>query len=330
MGQVGRRRFLIAAGALLAEPLAGNAQAPARTRRIGVLFPGKFERKSPGVAPFIAALRQEGYLEPRDYVFLSRPGEVTMGQLAELATELATSRVDLILTFTSMGVAAAKRATVDIPIVFITAGDPVGQGFVASLDRPGGNITGVVTMPELDLKVLEAIRETLPSTRRVGFLAFEPDKIYQRIYKRMVPIAASLGVELVLVAISRPEDLAPAFDRAATMRLDALFVPALGWFWGPHTNKEIASQALRVRLPSFGRVPIPDEPGALMSVDLELTENAERAGRLVARIFEGAHPRDLPVEQPLRYRISINLKTARALDITIPPSVLLRANRVIE
>jgi len=331
MRQSERRRFLIAASALLAVPLAGTAQIPARARRIGVLFPGKFDRDSSVVARFTATLREAGYVEGRDYVFVSRTDEVGMGQLASLAEEFAASRVDLIITFTSMGVAAAKRATSDIPVVFITAGDPVGQGFVASLARPGGNITGVVTMPELDFKVMEAMRETLPSARRVGFLAYEPDKIYQRIYKRLSPLASSsLGLELVLVSIAKPDDLDAAFDRAASMQLDALFVPALGWYWTPTVTQKIAMLALRARLPSFGRVPIPDEPGALMSVDLQITENAERAARLVARIFEGAYPRDLPVEQPVRYRIVINMKTARALGLTIPPSILVRADHVIK
>ena len=323
-----RRTFLGAlASGLLAAPLAAQAQQPAKVYRIGML-----ERTSPATnaanfEAFRRGLRELGYVEGKNLVIEYRSADGRDERFAGLATELVRLNVDLILTRGTPAALAAKNATGTIPVVITGLADPVGQGIVASLARPGGNITGVsAIVTELYAKRVELLRELLPRASRISALFNMSNPSLPPAWKEIETAARSLGMQPQLLDVRKPEDLGPAFDGAVRRRTDALVV-------GLDTLTQ-ASQRLIVDLAAKHRLPAVyasmEFAGGLVVYGVNYPGHYRRAATFADRIFKGTQPGDLPVERPTKFELIINLKTARAIGLTIPPSLLLRADQVME
>jgi len=325
-----RRRVVLALGAgLLTAPFAPFAQQPAKITRIGFLGVGS---ASPDFADRLGALRAGladlGHVEGKTIVIEYRWAEGKYDRLGALAQELIRSQVALIVTHTSLGVKAAMRATATIPIVIAATGDAVETGLVASLARPGGNVTGLSFLgPEVVAKRLEVLKEALPHVRRIGVLVnpTSPESAMQ--LAKMAEFAQSLKVELQRFGVKQREEFAPAFAAMGKSRIEA----------GVATDEPvttfniatIAELAKSHRLPVIGAVALPGA-GGLFGYGTNLVEMFRRSATYVDKILKGAKPGDLPVEQPTKFELVVNLKTAAALGIRIPQSILLRADRVIE
>ena len=328
-----RRTFLGAfASGLLAAPLAARAQQPGKVYRIGML-----ERTSPATnaanfEAFRRGLRELGYVEGKNLVIEYRSADGRDERFAGLATELVRLNVDLILTRGTLAALAAKHATGTIPVVITGLADPVGQGIVASLARPGGNITGVsAIVTELYPKRVELLRELLPRASRIAALCNMSSPALPPAWKEIETAARSLGIQPQLLDVRKPEDLGPAFDGAVRQRTDALVV-------GLDTLTQ-ASQRLIVDLAAKHRLPAVyasmEFAGGLVVYGVNYPDHYRRAATFADRIFKGTQPGDLPVERPTKFELIINLKTAKAktakaLGLTIPPSLLQRADQVIE
>jgi ABC-type uncharacterized transport system substrate-binding protein len=329
---VNRRTFLGAVGfALLAAPLAAEAQQAGRIFRLGMLVqgaqvPSSDQRTS--VFLILAALRELGYLEGQNLVIERRYAEGKTDRLPGLARDLVQLRVDVIVTVGPVAIRAAKDATTTIPIVFFGNFDPVAAGFVASLARPGGNATGVLIAPEGTLagKKLGLLKEMVPRATRIALLAPD-DPNFRRQGREVQKAASSLGVKLAVVEV-RGGDYEGAFASMVANRSGALFVGAHSYFM--RDRKRIIELAAKHRLPAIYEWPEQVDDGGLMSYGTRIARVSQRAAAHVDRIFKGAKPADLPVEQPTRFELVINLKTAKALGLTIPPSLLVRADQVIE
>jgi putative tryptophan/tyrosine transport system substrate-binding protein len=329
-----RRTFLaMLPGSLLAAPLAAEAQPlPGSVRRLGVLLPTPVGPSEPAGALFhlSAALHELGYVEGRNLVIERRWAEGKVDRLPCLARELVQLKVDAIVAVSHAAIRSARDATTTIPIVMFTglSPDPVAAGFVASLARPGGNITGVLIAAEETLagKRLELIKEAVPRSTRIGLLS--PADAGSRIQVQEAEKAASsLGVKLIVVEVQRDE-FDRAFARLAAERPAALLVAASPFFFRGMTR--IIALAAKHRLPAIYEWREHVTEGGLMAYGSSLAERSRRAAAYVDRIFKGANPGDLPIEQPIKFELVINLKTAKALGLTIPPSLLLRADQVIE
>jgi putative ABC transport system substrate-binding protein len=325
---VDRRTFLGAlASGLLAAPLAAQAQPPGKVYRIGML-----ERTSPATnaanfEAFRRGLRELGYVEGKNLVIEYRSADGRDERFAGLATELVRLNVDLILTRGTPAALAAKNATGTIPVVITGLADPVGQGIVASLARPGGNITGVsAIVTELYAKRVELLRELLPRASRISALFNMSNPSLPPAWKEIETAARSLGMQPQLLDVRKPEDLGPAFDGAVRRRTDALVV-------GLDTLTQ-ASQRLIVDLAAKHRLPAVyasmEFAGGLVVYGVNYPDHYRRAATFADRIFKGTQPGDLPVERPTKFELIINVKTAKALGLTIPPSLLQRADQVIE
>jgi len=325
---VDRRTFLGAlASGLLAAPLAAQAQQPGKVYRIGML-----ERTSPATnaanfEAFRRGLRELGYVEGKNLVIEYRSADGRDERFAGLATELVRLNVDLILTRGTPAALAAKNATGTIPVVITGLADPVGQGIVASLARPGGNITGVsAIVTELYAKRVELLRELLPRASRISALFNMSNPSLPPAWKEIETAARSLGMQPQLLDVRKPEDLGPAFDGAVRRRTDALVV-------GLDTLTQ-ASQRLIVDLAAKHRLPAVyasmEFAGGLVVYGVNYPDHYRRAATFADRIFKGTQPGDLPVERPTKFELIINVKTAKALGLTIPPSLLQRADQVIE
>ena len=323
-----RRTFLGAlASGLLAAPLAAQAQQPGKVYRIGML-----ERTSPATnaanfEAFRRGLRELGYVEGKNLVIEYRSADGRDERFAGLATELVRLNVDLILTRGTPAALAAKNATGTIPVVITGLADPVGQGIVASLARPGGNITGVsAIVTELYAKRVELLRELLPRASRISALFNMSNPSLPPAWKEIETAARSLGMQPQLLDVRKPEDLGPAFDGAVRRRTDALVV-------GLDTLTQ-ASQRLIVDLAAKHRLPAVyasmEFAGGLVVYGVNYPDHYRRAATFADRIFKGTQPGDLPVERPMKFELIINVKTAKALGLTIPPSLLQRADQVIE
>ena len=323
-----RRTFLGAlASGLLAAPLAAQAQQPGKVYRIGML-----ERTSPATnaanfEAFRRGLRELGYVEGKNLVIEYRSADGRDERFAGLATELVRLNVDLILTRGTPAALAAKNATGTIPVVITGLADPVGQGIVASLARPGGNITGVsAIVTELYAKRVELLRELLPRASRISALFNVSNPSLPPAWKEIETAARSLGMQPQLLDVRKPEDLGPAFDGAVRRRTDALVV-------GLDTLTQ-ASQRLIVDLAAKHRLPAVyasmEFAGGLVVYGVNYPDHYRRAATFADRIFKGTQPGDLPVERPTKFELIINVKTAKALGLTIPPSLLQRADQVIE
>ena len=332
------RRIVLAvalAFSVLLAPLAADAQqAAGKVYRIGFLSVlGAPTPSTPAgvLEAFRQGLRELGGVEGQNIVIDYRFAEGRFDRLPDLAAELVRLKVDIIVAVATQGVAAAKNATETIPIVMISgSADPVGLGFIASLARPGGNVTGLSYSvgPEILGKGLELLKEIAPKVRRVAILS-NPASPVQPLFIREVKVAArSLGVQLQLLEARGPNEFDGAFAAMAKERVGALLLVADSIFILHRTR--LADLAARSRLPAAygGRENV--EAGGLMSYGPSVRDLFRRAATFVDKILKGAKPADLPVEQPTKFELVINLKTAKALGLTIPPSVLIRADEVIQ
>ena len=320
----------LALGALSA-PLAIDAQESkaGRTARIGRLSPLSAEADAPNLAAFRKGLRDLGWVEGRSFTIETRFADGKTNRLPALAEELVRQRVDVMLTGSSPGALAAKRATATIPIVMVTTGDPVGDGLIASLARPGANVTGVTALGQvLNTKRLELIKEAVPGVTRVGVL-INPASTYTPPFLRERDGAArALGLQLRLLEVNDPTEFEKAFAARATEGIGALMVQTNAMFI-TH-RKRIVDLVAKSRLPAvYGEREFVDA-GGLMFYGASLADMYRDAAVYADKILKGARPADLPVEQPTKLELIINFKTAKALGLTIPPSVLARANHVVE
>jgi putative ABC transport system substrate-binding protein len=315
--------------ALLAAPLTAGAQQAPKAPRIGVLHPGARAAASQLVAAFKQGLREHGYVEGQNIVVERRFAEARAERLSDIAAELVRLKVDVIVTASDVGIAAVKQQTETIPIVMANSTDPVGTGFVASLARPGGNVTGLSNIsPELSAKRLELLKEAVPGLSRVAIM-WSPDVRGAVLdYKETENAARSLRLQLQSAEVSRADDFSRAFSALTIRRAEALIVAG-----SPLTyinRGQIASLAQKNRLPSMSTQREFADAGGLITYGPNLAEQWRRAATYVDKILKGAKPGDLPVEQPTKFELVINLKTAKALGLTIPPSLLRRADQVIE
>jgi putative tryptophan/tyrosine transport system substrate-binding protein len=317
-----RREFIAVLGGAAAWPLAAQAQQQ-KVPTIGVLVVG-----APGWEQFWRlfrdAMRQTGYVEGRSVRYEFRSDQGQMGRLPELAAELVRLNVDLIVTWFTPAALAAKAATRDIPIVMALAGDPVANGLVDSLNRPGGNVTGMSGVnAELGGKSVELIREMLPSTHRISALANAPDPFSKPFLEQIEAGGRATGI-VIDAKMLRAEELEAAFADMGKERPDAVIVqPSL-------PAKRVAELAAKYRIPAVSTLGPFAELGGLMSYAPVLAYLYRRAAVYVDKILKGAKPGDLPVEQPTQFELIINMKTAKALGLTMPSSLLARADEVIE
>jgi ABC-type uncharacterized transport system substrate-binding protein len=316
-----RRQFItLLGGAAAAWPLAARAQQQ-KAARIGVLVPANPE---PFWSEFRVGLREQGYIEGQNIAFEFRSAEGKPERLRGLADELVRLKVDIIVAHQTPSVTAARHATTEIPIVMAAAGDPVGTGLISSLVRPGGNITGLSsTSAETGGKTLELIREVLPSTRRVAVLANAIDPFSRVLVELIENGGRTLGIAIQAIRVRGADEFDAAFAAMVNERADAVIVQ------GSMPRKPAIDLALKHRLPLIGVNPFARE-GGLMSYSLRQSDLFRRAAYYVDRILKGARPADLPVEQPTNYELVINLKTAKALGLEVPPTLLARADEVIE
>jgi len=325
-----RRSFVsTAAGALLVRAVPANAQPAKKVPRIGVLHPGTPASAPQSVEAFRQGLREHGYEEGKNIVVERRYTESRLERVAEIAAEFVRLKVDVIVTSLDVATAAVKQQTQTIPIVMAISIDPVATGFVSSLARPGGNVTGLSTMsPELAAKRLELLREAVPGLSRVAIMwnTNVPGNLLE--YKEAGDAARSMRLQLQSVEVSSVDDFERAFSALKTGGAQALIVAGSGL---TSTNaRQIASLAMKHRLPSIVSSRDRVDAGGLIAYGPNLAELWRRAATYVDKILKGAKPGDLPIEQPSKFELIINLKTARALGLTLPQSLLLRADEVIQ
>ena len=325
-----RRRIVLALGAgALAAPLASFAQQQAaKIARIGFLGTASASGWASRVEALRAGLRDLGYVEGKNIVIEFRWAKEKYDQLPDLAAELVRLKVDVLVTGGTPGTLAAKRATTTIPIVMAVSGDAVASGLVASLARPGGNITGsTFFVQELYAKRLELLKEAVPRITQVAVLLNPDNPASLTNIKQMEIAAKSMKVELQRFEVRGPNEFEGAFSAMAKRRVDAVEItddPML-----IVNARAIADLAAKKRLPSIGFKEYA-EAGGLKAYGVNLLDMWRRAAYFVDRILKGTKPGDLPVEQPTKFELVINMKTAKALGIKLPPSILVRADRVIE
>ena len=319
-----RREFITLIGvAAVGWPLAARAQQP-KVPTVGVLVVG-----APGSEQFWRLFRKEmrelGYVEGQNIRFEFRSDEGKLDRLPELAAELVRLKVDIIVTWFTPAARAAKQATREIPVVMALAGNPVENGLVESLARPGGNVTGMSTVgAELASKSVELIQELLPSARRVAALANAPDPFSKPFLEQIRLGGQATGVTIDAVMIHGPEELETAFPAMEQKRTDAIIVQA------SLPAKRVAELALKYRIPGVGIIRAIVEEVGLMTYSAAQADMYRHAAIYVDKILKGAKPAALPVEQPTKFELVINLKTAKALGLSVPPSLLGRADQVIE
>jgi putative tryptophan/tyrosine transport system substrate-binding protein len=310
-------------------PGAAVAQQPEKVPRIGFLAAVSYAANLVRFEAFREGLRELGYVEGQNISIEWRYAEGKPDRLPALAAELVHLKVDVIVTGGSTATRPAKEATSTIPIVMAQDTDPVGNGFVSSLARPGGNITGLATLaPELSGKQLELMKEIVPKLSRVAVLGTSTRSGNARSLKEAELAARALGVKLHYLDILSPKDIEPAFRAAAKGRADAVLVLTSPFATSQRTT--FTGLAAKNRLPTIYDRTEFVEDGGLMTYSVSSTDLFRRAATYTDKILKGAKPADLPVEQPTKFELVINLKTAKALGLTIPPSVLGRADQVIE
>jgi putative ABC transport system substrate-binding protein len=327
-----RRRFLLTSLVGAITPRASGAQQPGKIWRIGYLslVSGELDQYKPWVAAFRDGLRELGYVEGENVIIEQRYAAGQVGRLPALAAELVGLKVDILVAAPAGSAFAAKKATTSVPIVFMGEPDPVGTGLVASLARPAGNATGLADAhTDLVPKRLELLKQLVPTAARIGVL-WNPSNASTAPQLKMVQAAApALGLSIVPVPVKGPgrDDLDRAFATIAKERLGGLLIvsePTLG-----NQRTRIAELAIAHRLPASGTHRGWTEGGLLMSYGTDFIELFRRGAVLVDKILKGAQPSALPVEQPTKFELGVNLKTAMVLGLTIPPSFLARADHVI-
>ncbi len=306
---------------------AADAQQPASPRRIGVLLMASSPERKDAQA-FRQGLRDAGYSEGRDVVIERRPANGDYSRLPQLVTDLVQSKVDVIVVESTPATQTAVRATSTIPVVMAIVADPVGSGLVANLAHPGGNVTGLSLMTaELSAKRLQLLKETIPRLTRVAVL-WNPDTPYHpKVIQVLKAAASSLSIELSFADATTLAQFGSAFSKIRGAHAQALYVIEDGLFFA-HTDT-IIGLASKARLPAIFALRRVVEEGGLMSYGPSYGDLFRRSAGYVDKILKGAKPGDLPVEQPTKFELVVNLKTAEALGLTIPQSILLRADEVI-
>jgi putative tryptophan/tyrosine transport system substrate-binding protein len=324
-----RREFItLLGGAAASWPLAARAQQAGKLPTIGYLGSATPGSQGQWVATFVQRLRELGWIDGRTIAIEYRWAEGRTERAAEIAAEFVRRKVDVIVTSSTAGAVAAMQATSVIPIIFAAAGDPVGTGLVASLARPDGNVTGLsIQQTDLAAKKLELLRDVVPSLRRLAILANVDAPSVVLDVREVQATGRTLGLEVITLEIRRGEDIMPAFE-ALNDRAEALYVVI-----DPLVNihrVRINTLALAARLPTMHTFREGVEAGGLMSYGANFPALFRRAADFVDKILRGAKPGDIPVEQPTKFDLIVNLTTAKALRLTVPPSVLARADEVIE
>jgi ABC-type uncharacterized transport system substrate-binding protein len=326
-----RRRFLgTLTGSLLAAPLAAGAQQAAKVPRIGVLAIATSEAGLANREAFWRGMREHGWTEGQNIVIEARSAEGQVERLASFASELVRLKVDVIVAPNDSAAVAAKNATITIPIVMVAFDDPVRSGLVASLARPGGNVTGLTFMVDVGIisKQLQLLTEVVPNLSRVALLRDPADPRATSVLTEMTRVADSLRVRVQVVDVHGPNELERAFALMTRERVDAVLVQSSGMFY-THRSP-LAALVGKHRLPAMFWRRDWVAAGGLMSYGADYPDLMRRVWTYVDKILKGAQPGDLPIEQPTKFELVINLKTAKALGLTIPPSLLARADQVIE
>lgn len=324
------RSAAVGVGMAASLPRPANAQAPARVSSVGYLSGSSQVAVAHLVAAFRQGLRDFGYEEGRNIVVEYRFADGRGERLAPLAAELVRRRVDLIVAAPTPSAVAAREATRSIPIVVFSVADPVRLGLAASLARPGGNLTGISFGVGLDsiTKGLQLLREALPGARRVAILSNPGNPAQSVAIDDLTTVAASLGLKLRVLQVRTADDFDSAFATMAREQVAALLVIAEGLFI--RQRERLAELALAHRMPTMHGVRENVEAGGLFGYGPSLRAQARRAAVFVHKILQGAQPGELPIEQPTTFELVVNLRTAKALGITIPQALLLRADEVIE
>ncbi len=326
-----RRRLLALASAALAVPSSLLAQQPARVYRIGFLGTAAPTADNLRISfePFRQSLRERGWIEGQNIVIEQRWAEGKIERYPEIAAELVRLKVDLIATSITGAALAARKVTQTIPIVAALASDPVGQGLVQSYARPGGNVTGVAEEAgPLEEKALEFLISAVPSATRVAVLTDATFDLTRDTAERIALAARALKLEPRFVEVGKPEEFEAAVARMRKDRVDALIITRSVMFYLHRVR--IAELALKHRLATSSRLFGFAEAGGLMTYHVDVADNWRRAAGYADKILRGAKPEDLPFEQPTKFQLTVNLKTARAIGVKLPQSLLLRADRVIE
>jgi putative ABC transport system substrate-binding protein len=324
-----RREFILALGGAAAWPLAARAQQAGKVWRIGMLETTSIALNAANVNAFRQALRQLGYIEGTNLAIEYRSGEGRIDRFPQFAAEMVRLKVDLIVTRGTPAARAAKNATATIPIVMAAIGEPVETGMVVSLAHPGGNVTGLSAfVTELTAKRIEIMREIAPRISRIALLDNMSNGSVPAQWEELKTAALALGIQPQLLDVRKPDDIEPAFAAAVAQQADAL---AVGNDSVVIANRvRVAALAERHRLPAIYATREFVDVGGLLSYASHYPDLYRRAASYADKIFKGAKPADLPVEQPSKFELVINLKTAKALGITIPPTLLARADEVIE
>jgi putative ABC transport system substrate-binding protein len=325
-----RRRDFVKgiAGSAIAWPLAASAQQPARLPTIGLLGSTNAAGLGPSIAAFVARLREHGWIEGRTVTIEYEFGEGSIERYSAIAAEFVRRKVDVIVTSSTPAVAAAKNATSKIPIVFAAAGDPVATGLVESLAHPGGNVTGL-GFQTIDTagKRIQLLRQIIPDLKRLAVLGNPGDPASAAEMLAAGSAATTLGLEIQTIGIQRGDEIVPAFD-AFKGRAEALYVatsPLLG-----ANNRLLAALALSTRLPTMHGIRYYVEAGGLIFYGANFLDLWRRASDMADKILRGAKPADIPVEEPAKFELVINLTTAKALGLVIPASLLSLADELIE
>ena len=314
-----RREFITLIGGMAAWPLVTYAQRSERLRRIGLLVVEGLEP----IGPFREALSELGYVEGRNIQIVTRSAQGQESRLPQLATDLVRDQVDVIVAVQTPAAHAAKNATRDIPIV-VMAGDPIATGLINNLARPDGNLTGMsATAAEAAAKSLELIPEIVPGARRVGVLGNAEDPFMKPFFEQIERGAQSVRLEIYRVPVRDNDQWDDVFATVARERVDVVMIQG-------SLPAQAAIFALKYRLPSLSTQKSAVKAGVLMAYTASFEERARVMARYIDQIFKGAKPADLPVQQPTRFELTINLKTAKALGLTVPPTLLARADEVIE
>jgi putative tryptophan/tyrosine transport system substrate-binding protein len=324
-----RRQLIALLGWAAAWPLAAGAQQVGKRYIVGIISAGGGDAQAAMASAFRDGLRELGWVEGKNVAFENRNAENRLERLPELAADLVRLKVDVIAADGTLAPLAAKQATTTIPIVMTTAGDPLGSGLVASLSHPGGNVTGMSLMaPDLGAKRLELLKELLPRVSRVAVLWNAANPYSALVFKQTQDGGRTLGIDVLSLDVRGPDDFDGTFEVARRLRPDAL-ITVEDPLTGGH-RKRIADFLAGQQLPSLHGIREFVTAGGLISYGANVTDLSRRAAYYVDKIFKGAKPADLPVQQPTKFELVINLKAAKALGLTIPPSLLTRADEVIE
>jgi putative ABC transport system substrate-binding protein len=323
-----RELLIVIGGGTLLAPIAAFAQKPAAMQRIGYLTPLTVERDR-NFERFTERLRELGYVEGKTLIIDYRSVQGTLHGLPALAAELVQNNVNVIFTNSTPATLAAMRVTRTIPIVFAGVSDPVGQKIVASLARPGGNATGLSNqIPETSAKTLELLKEIVTSATRIAILANPTNEATALILLEMQAAARHLRLETSIVYAQSADELDKAFAEAKRLRADGMAIIADSVF--NLNSRKVAALAATYRLPSISSLPRFPEEGGLISYGWNRPAHYRRGAELVDKILKGAKPAELPVEQPTKFDLIVNLKTAKALGLTVPSTIMVRADQLIQ